>query len=174
MQLVRRAKMLYSLDSFGSCRTSGDFCKRLLNLRIVNLNATYSIFDTLKQKDRAVNIRCFRKIMHILLPVITDILNDLLSARFFPTSWKYAIVKPLAKLTSVTVLDDFRPISILPALSKSLESLNNNKLFDSYQSRFLTGHSTCTALIDIADFNRMAIDRSHVTILVLLDFRNQP
>ncbi|KAJ8894083.1 hypothetical protein PR048_006693 [Dryococelus australis] len=33
-QLVRRAKMLYSLDSFGSFRTSGDFWKRLRNLRI--------------------------------------------------------------------------------------------------------------------------------------------
>ncbi|KAJ8870561.1 hypothetical protein PR048_029584 [Dryococelus australis] len=79
--------------------------------------------------------------MHILLPVIIDIFNDTLSASFFPTSWKYAI------RTSATVLDDFRPISILPALSKALEFvvhqqvykyLNDNILFDSYLSGYHT------------------------------------
>ncbi|KAJ8895318.1 hypothetical protein PR048_000643 [Dryococelus australis] len=118
-QLVRRAKLLYSLDSFGPCRTSGDFWKRL----------------RLKSSPQDFNPYF----------VHTDIFNDSLSACFFPTSWKYAIVRPLAKCTSATVSDDFRSISILPALSKALEFLvhqqeykyvNDNKLFDSYQSGF--------------------------------------
>ncbi|KAJ8866111.1 hypothetical protein PR048_033635 [Dryococelus australis] len=180
-QLVRRAKMLYSLDSFGSCRTSGigkcktnissplnispeyfnryfvesSCCKQVVgdvtdtahinhhevgnesrrNLFYfprVSLKETYTAIMRIKSKaegSNCVSIRFIHKIIHILLPVITDIFNDSLSASFFPTSWKYAIVKPLAKHSSAIVLDDFRPISILPALSKALEFLVHQQVY---------------------------------------------
>ncbi|KAJ8872045.1 hypothetical protein PR048_028385 [Dryococelus australis] len=156
-QLARRDEMLYSLDSFGSCRTSGDFWKRLRNLGIgkckTNISSPLSIHP---EDSNSYFVQYFQ--------------------RLAPASWQYAIVKPLSKRTSVTTLDDFQPI-ILPAVYKTLEFLvhqqvykyvNDNKLFDSYQSGFRTGQSTCTALKDIADSIRMAMNRINVTILVLL------
>ncbi|KAJ8895366.1 hypothetical protein PR048_000698 [Dryococelus australis] len=171
-----RAKMLYSPDSFGSCRTSGDFWKRLRNLGIgkkckTNISSPLCISPEDFNRDitditdinhheivnesrrnlfyfRRVSLKeTYRGIMRIKSKAER---SDCVTS-FFPTSWKYAIVKQLAKRTSVTFLDDFRSISILPALSKALEFLvhqqvykyvNDSKLFDSYQSGFRTGHST--------------------------------
>ncbi|KAJ8873237.1 hypothetical protein PR048_026871 [Dryococelus australis] len=143
--------------------------RNLFYFRRVSIKETYRAIMSIKSKAEGwncVSIRIIHKIMHVLLPVITDIFNDLLSAYFFPTSWKYAIVKPLVKLTSATVLDDFRPI----IHQQVYKYVTSKKLFDSYQSGFRTGNGTCTDLIDIADSIRMAIYIRHVTIMVFLDF----
>ncbi|KAJ8887750.1 hypothetical protein PR048_013968 [Dryococelus australis] len=159
-------------------RIENESRRKLFYFRLVSLKETYRANMRIKSKAEGpdcVSIRFIHKIMNILLPVITEIFYDSLSASSFPTSWKYTIVKPLAKCTSTTVLDDLRPITLSKALGflvhqQVYKYVNDNKSFNSYQSGFREGHSTCTSLTDITDSIRMAIDRSHVTTLVLLHF----
>jgi Reverse transcriptase (RNA-dependent DNA polymerase) len=75
--------------------------------------------------------------------------------------------------------EDYRPISILPALSKALEMLmrdqmveflDSNNALDALQSGFRTGHSTTTALLCITDDIYKYLDGGMFVILVLLDF----
>ncbi|KAJ8893977.1 hypothetical protein PR048_006578 [Dryococelus australis] len=215
-QLVRRAKMLYSLDSFGSCGTSGDFWKMLRNLGIGKYKTNISsplnispedfnryfvqsscckqvvgdITDTTDinhhdvENESRRNVLYFRRVsLKETYKAIMSIKckaegSDCVSIRFIHKIMSLLIFSMTrCQLCDSTVLDDFRPISILPALSEALEFLvyqqvykfvNDNKLFDSYQSGFRKRHSTCTA--HIADSIIIAIDRSHVSILVLLDF----
>jgi Reverse transcriptase (RNA-dependent DNA polymerase) len=76
-------------------------------------------------------------------------------------------------------LKDFRPISILPELSKALEKVMQDQivllcyergLLNRFQSGFRSGHSTNTALLKITDDIGMDMDNNLMSILVLLDF----
>ena len=80
---------------------------------------------------------------------------------------------------NLTALRDTRPISILPEISKILERvvfdqlsayLLDKKLLDEHQHGFRKGHSTHTALLEICDDIRLAIDDRKITALVLFDF----
>ena len=74
---------------------------------------------------------------------------------------------------------DFRPISILPSLSKIIEKLANiqivaylieHNFLDPYQSAYRKNHSTQTALLKLCEDIYDIIDDSEITLLVLLDF----
>lgn len=118
-------------------------------------------------------------ICHQIAPFLAHILNFSLSSGTFPSIWKAANVIPLPKKPNPTSLSQFRPISILPVLSKILEqfvneSLTNhlarNNLLNPMQSGFRPGHSTVSALVKITDDIRLNIENKMLTVLVLLDF----
>ena len=120
-------------------------------------------------------------LLDILCPVITSILNNSISCGLFPKVWKDAQVIPLPKKNSPSTYSDFRPISILPFLSKVLERLvhhqlsnflSSNNLLNPLQSGFRPGHSTVTALVKITDDIRLGMENKQLTVLSLLDFSN--
>lgn len=120
-------------------------------------------------------------IIHIIIPPVTHIINFSLSSSTFPSQWKKAYVLPTPKKTSPVTYTDFRPISILPFLSKILERvvhhqltnfMNCHSLFNPFQSGFRPAHSTTSALLKITDDIRNAIDSRKLTLLTLLDFSN--
>ncbi|KAJ4429488.1 hypothetical protein ANN_21657 [Periplaneta americana] len=89
------------------------------------------------------------------------------------------LVRPLPKVTQPTTPSDYRPISILPTLSKVLERivhrqltdyLDSYNLLDPLQSGFRPNHSTSTALLKITEDAREPMDRREVTVLSLVDF----
>lgn len=71
------------------------------------------------------------------------------------------LLTPLLKKSALdpSVLSNFRPISKLPFLSKILEKvlmqlisfMNNNLLYEKFQSGFYSLHSTKTALIKVSN-----------------------
>lgn len=88
---------------------------------------------------------------------------------------------PVPKIPVPAEFKHYRPISILPFLSKVLERvvmrqfsnfLSYNNLLNPYQSGFRPSHSTCSALIKITDDFRKAVDDRQLTLLTLLDFSN--
>ena len=114
-----------------------------------------------------------------IAPPITHIVNASFKYNHFPDRWKHAIIKPIPKTDNPNCPSDFRPISLLPAISKIIEKvacsqmcdfLQNNSSFDNLQSAYRKFHSTTSALLNITDDIYKAMDKSHVTILVLLDY----
>lgn len=120
-------------------------------------------------------------ILDEILLVIQHILNASITSGTFPSIWKEAQIIPLPKKSNPTSYTDYRPISILPFLSKVLERLihqqlssflNRNDLLNPFQSGFRPGHSTVSALVKITDDVRYSMANGQVTVLSLLDFSN--
>lgn len=110
---------------------------------------------------------------------ITFILNKCLLTGKFPNLWKNANVLPVPKNSSPSLLSHFRPISILPVMSKLLEKivqeqlnefLHTNKILSPTQSGFRGHHSTATALLNVTDDLFRASDNNKNTCLILLDY----
>ena len=115
---------------------------------------------------------------HIAEP-ITHIINSSFRVGVFPSRWKMALVKALPKINIPVNPADFRPISLLPAISKVMEKiaakqmvdyLKAKMLLDKNQSAYKQNHSTLTALLKITDDIYDALENTEITILVLLDY----
>ncbi len=59
---------------------------------------------------------------------ITIIINTSIATGIFPTTWKHAIVTPLHKKGDQDDITNYRPVSLLPVLSKILEKIVANQL----------------------------------------------
>ena len=75
-------------------------------------------------------------------------------------------------------MKDYRPISILPVLSKVYEKVILNRLskyikdqiiYNSTQSGFIKGHSTTTLLLKLRDDIKRAMRNNEITLSVLID-----
>lgn len=118
-------------------------------------------------------------ILPVILPHVTYIFNQILTKSYYPRLWKKARVLPVHKKSASFRMKDFRPISILPALSKAFEKvvkaqivdyIECHKLLNPYQSGFRAGHSTASALLNVSDDILKGFERKYVTILLLHDF----
>ena len=108
------------------------------------------------------------------------IVNKSISSGQFPSAWKEAKVNPLFKSGSKDDINNYRPISILPTISKLNEKwvekqfsqyLTDFNLLHKSQSGFRPKHSTESALILMIDSWLKAINEGKVVGCVLVDFR---
>ena len=115
-----------------------------------------------------------------LCPFIMDIINSSLQTGTVPCSLKIASITPILKKPGLDTeeLSNYRPISNLPFLSKTLERvvaaqiqqhMSDHKLFEPLQSAYRTHHSTETALLKITNDLLIAADSGLVSIVILLD-----
>jgi len=109
---------------------------------------------------------------------LTVIINTSIVTGVYPTLWKHAIVPPILKSGDINDVSNYRPISILPVLSKLLEKivanqlrefLERNRLLSNTQHGFRTNLSTETALMKVTDKIYNNIDNNKITLLVLCD-----
>ena len=117
--------------------------------------------------------------INYIAPIITHIVNVSFKHNKFPDRWKHAIIKPIPKNDNPMSPTDFRPISLLPAISKVIEKIAcsqmcqflwGNSSLDKLQSAYKKFHSTSTALLNITDDIYKAMDQCQITLLVLLDY----
>ncbi|XP_062532859.1 uncharacterized protein LOC134201637 [Bombyx mori] len=121
-----------------------------------------------------ISRRMIVTILDHLLPVIWHITNFSLSSGSFPSLWRKAYVIPLPKIPNPSLPNHFRPISILPFLSKVIEAcvhkqlsqfIFRNNLLSPYQSGFRPGHSTVSALLKVVGDIRTGMQDTKVTVL---------
>ena len=122
----------------------------------------------------------FKTFYNVFAEQLLIIMNCSLKTGTFPSAFKTAVVKPLLKKSNLSSdnVDNFRPVSNLPFLSKILEKIvfnqlsdfiNKHNILDKFQSGFRKNHSTETALLKIVNDLRRNLDSKKPSILVLLD-----
>lgn len=68
-----------------------------------------------------LSVRILQMALPFIILIITDILNRALKEAVFPAQWKTAIITPLHKGGDANDFSNYRPISVLPVLSKIYE-----------------------------------------------------
>ena len=116
----------------------------------------------------------------ILVKPISELCNLSMALGRFPDACKTAKVKPLFKKGSKTDPSNYRPISLLPLLSKVFERvvldqteefLSLNKILHDYQSGCRKNHSTDTCLSFLNDKILKGFDDGLVTGTILIDLQ---
>ena len=106
----------------------------------------------------------------ISLP-LACIINILLSTGVFPSQWKNARIVPVHKSGSTSSVGNYRPISMLPFLSKIIEKLvhqqlmkflDENKLLSDFQFGFRPKMSTELAATLVLDNVRKNVDQGYM------------
>ena len=110
---------------------------------------------------------------------LSKIFNNSVTEGKYPTSWKRAKVKPIYKgKGSPSDLTNFRPISLLPCISKVFEKLmfkrfyqhiTTNALLNDRQSGYRPGHNTQLQLVYLADKLYKSLDSGDDFTIIYLD-----
>ena len=116
----------------------------------------------------------------IVGPSLAYIFKSCIDAEIFPNEWKIAKVTPLFKKGSNRELGNYRPISVLPLVSKVFEKImyhqlydyfQENRLLNTYQSGFRLVHSTTTALLETTNNWSINIDIGLLNGVLFIDLK---
>ncbi|CAB4014371.1 Isoleucine--tRNA ligase, cytoplasmic, partial [Paramuricea clavata] len=116
--------------------------------------------------------------IHSIAPIILRICNMSIENGVFPNMWKKARLIPIYKAETRTERNNYRPISILPILSKLLERhvansyvkfLTENDILSSCQHGFRAHHSCESTLIFICEHLLDNIEQGLINGIALID-----
>ena len=116
----------------------------------------------------------------VVAPSLTCIFNQSLLTGIYPSDWKLAKVTPIFKNGSKTDLNNYRPISVIPAVAKIFEKiiydqlhnyLNVNDLLTSCQSGFRSLHSTLTALLETSNNWCVNVDKGLLNCVIFINLK---
>lgn len=122
--------------------------------------------------------KLFKLACPALAPVITYVCNLAIESGKFPNSLKKAIVHPIYKSGDRDSVNNYRPISVLPTLSKVLEKilnkalsgfLDSNKIISDYQFGFRKNISTEDAVSSLVKHTVAEIERKQKCLGIFLD-----
>ena len=93
--------------------------------KLIDIEHTVNVIDGLKTKSSCwhdgLSVKILKQIKYELSSSITLIINQSLNTGIFPERLKIAKVIPIYKKDDAKMFENYRPISILPAVSKILE-----------------------------------------------------
>ena len=123
-------------------------------------------------------------LLKLAFPLISKtlalIFNASIETSTFPDIWKVARVAPIYKEGEKSDKLNYRPISVLPVLSRIFEKLIYDQLYQyldgsgfltSDQSGFRPLHSTATCLLKCTDDWYSGMDKGHLTGLISIDLK---
>ena len=157
-------------------------CSSILNFQHISAEDILKIIKSLKSKsskshDNMSSILLKQIKNHIAEP-LTIIINKTIDSGIFPDKLKIARVLPIYKKDNNSLLENYRPISILPAISKIFEKViliqinqyfSNNNLYYSSQYGFRQSHSTELAVLEIVDKIAYQMDQDNIPLNIYID-----
>ena len=115
-----------------------------------------------------------------VINTLTELVNLSLNQGKFPYKWKHAKIFPLFKIGDFNSMTTYRPISILPVVSKVMERIVHKQLYDylvnnnvlsEAQFGFRPCHSTASALGALTESWLRSIDEGLIIGALFIDLR---
>ena len=119
-----------------------------------------------------------KEVSSSISPILTCIINQSLCTGIFPESLKIAKIIPVYKKENPHITDNYRPVSLLPILSKIFEKVvfiqvydyfTENDLLYKSQYGFRKLHSTELAALEFADKIVSNLEQGKLPLAIFLD-----
>ena len=149
---------------------------------LITEETTMEILNNLKPKPSCgydgISTKLLKTCKLEICKPLTLIINQSLSTGIFPDSLKVAKVIPLYKKGDKAILGNYRPISILPSISKIFERIIFNQINDHFTSHdlyyngqygFREKHSTQLAALELIDRITHELDLGNTPINIYID-----
>ena len=161
---IEITKSLASSSTLAESLLKENFCKEVPNFKFKYIcnNTIKKAFQSLKIKNTedlwGISVRVIADIIDTIAPVLTGIFNQCLDDGIFPDLMKHSKVIPIFKSGCKSNPSNYRPISVLPALSKIFEKIlldqmlthfDINGVLHGRQFGFTKGRSTTDAGVQL-------------------------
>ena len=131
-----------------------------------------------------INARIFKATYQSIIHKLTFFVNICLRHGIFPDNLKIAVIKPIYKTGDKHRMNNYRPISILPYISKLLEKviysrlidhleMNNTRILCENQFGFRKKLSTYMPLILLQEKITKAFENNHPVCGLYLDLKKK-
>jgi len=123
-----------------------------------------------------ISTRFIKSVVHKLARPITQAVNRCILENIFPSTLKKANISPVYKKKDKLNKDNFRSVNILPIISKIMERLMYNQMYEhmtssfhDYLSGFRKGYGCQDILIRMTEDWREALDKGDTIGVVAID-----
>ena len=148
--------------------------------RHITEEETITIIDKMENKSSSgydgISNKMLKYIKKEISKPLTLIINQMLDSGIFPR--ELSKILPIFKQGDVNSLNNYRPISLLPAISKIFERIiydqlyayfDNNNILSEEQYGFRTKHSTELAAVKLVDYIKNEIDAKYTPVNIYID-----
>ena len=153
-----------------------------LALRSIDENKISQVIEHLKNKSSSgvdgISNNLIKMARCELVKPLTKIINQMLHTGIFPEQLKISKVLPLHKANDKMSLTNYRPIALLPSISKIFECVlleqstnhfTDNNLLSPQQYGFRAKHSTELAALNLVDYLTYKLDTGKIPINIYID-----
>lgn len=144
------------------------------------VDETLNTINILKNVDSSdvygITTQHLKKVAPIIVLPLTNVVNGCLRTGNFPEELKLARTVPVYKKGETGLLENYRPISIIPILGKVVENVKKIQLTDlkspvsQSQHSFRGGKSTLTVVLDLYQHIYEAFEETESALLTLREF----
>ncbi len=160
------------------------FTDSVYSIPIITENTASKIINNLSGRKATgidgIPLRFLKLFKFSLMPIFLLIMNISIRDGIFPTLWKTAKLYPLFKSGSKKDLNNYRPIALLPILSKVIEKyvkitfteyLNSKNLLSKLQFGFKKSHSTADAILSVIKSVSYALNNKQKCVMISIDLK---
>ena len=167
-----RVDLLARMESLSTEFTFNEVSEEAVREKLATLN------DRKATGLDAISAKLLKMVAPAISSSLITLFNASLSQGCFPTEWKEANITPVPKSGVRHMMNNYRPISVLPVLAKVFESivhqqlysyLEKNKILKEEQTGFRPNRSTQDILLRTVDDWRGALDDGDVVATVMID-----
>ena len=154
----------------------------VFNFTTITSNDVLKTITQLKPKSSSghdnISTNLLKRISNKLSAPLAIIINQSFRTGIFPDKMKLALVTPIFKKDDISLFDNYRPISLLTAMSKVIERIVFNQMYSFFTSNnllyisqhgFRTLHSTETATLEFIDRISNLLDTGRIPMSIFLD-----
>ena len=156
--------------------------RSIFTLKQVSENEILNIINSMENKKSSgqddLSNKLIKSIKNEISRSLTLIINQSLTTGIFPEALKISKVKPLFKNGDTNLLSNYRPISLLPTISKIFERVLHDQLYQYFldnnlmaeeQYGFRKQHSTELATVKLIDNIISEMDMHKTPIAIFID-----